>query len=464
MQKFFQAACNFWNSGCCNCIRNIKDKPESTIECKKEETIMFKEEELNFPVETHTREREKSTKQKKSESPIKQKRVIKTWTEEEDNLLKTYYNKYGPNNWHEISKHISGRNPSQCSQRWRRKYKPEKVRKNWTLDEDNLLIILVSQYGQNWQLIANKMKNSKGSINRTGKQVRERYLNKLDPKITKDPFTEEEDAIILDQYQKIGKKWSEIAKILNGRPENSVKNRFYSHIKRKILKEEEEDESEKEGLAEKIATEENEENSEESSDHEDERNEYYIGVNEPLPGNRNQNMEPEYENNMNNMMEVENEPKEQKQQETYMLKLEDINQMQSTMFTSNYDNVSQNIIEPQVKPIFDPYASTKIGIEPYIKHIEYKVSLDIGNYEHQKDLDMLHHPSSQNPENQNVFSKSTETEKLLKSRNTFEKMESLNSNNDEDNNLQVKLKIEETQRIEEEMPNLIPVENYINNK
>lgn len=36
-------------------------------------------------------------------------------------------------------------------------------------------------------------------------------------------------------YYKIGPKWSEIAKHLNHRPENMVKNRFYTHLKKKNL-------------------------------------------------------------------------------------------------------------------------------------------------------------------------------------------------------------------------------------
>ena len=32
----------------------------------------------------------------------------------------------------------------------------------------------------------------------------------------------------------IGPKWSEISKYLQGRPENMVKNRFYSHIKKTL--------------------------------------------------------------------------------------------------------------------------------------------------------------------------------------------------------------------------------------
>lgn len=38
----------------------------------------------------------------------------------------------------------------------------------------------------------------------------------------------EEDLIILEESQKIGKRWAKISKILNGRNENSVKNRYFT--------------------------------------------------------------------------------------------------------------------------------------------------------------------------------------------------------------------------------------------
>lgn len=67
---------------------------------------------------------------------------------------------------------------------------------------------------------------------KNGKQIRERFINKLDPKIKKEEWTEEEDRKILELYSNIGSKWSEISKHLPGRPENKIKNRFYSFIQK----------------------------------------------------------------------------------------------------------------------------------------------------------------------------------------------------------------------------------------
>ena len=70
---------------------------------------------------------------------------------------------------------------------------------------------------------------------RTGKQIRDRYLNKLRPNIRRGEWTIEEDRTLLSCYYQIGHKWSKIATYLPGRTEGQVKNRFYSHIKKKIL-------------------------------------------------------------------------------------------------------------------------------------------------------------------------------------------------------------------------------------
>ena len=150
------------------------------------------------------------------------------WTKEEDKNLLEAVTKCGGKNWKKISELMKNRSSTQCSQRWRRLLQVRK-KKAWTFDEDRKLFELIEKYGTNWGFIAKIIHG------RTGKQVRERFLNKLDPKISRTKFTEEEDNLIIDGYLEFGPKWKEIAKRLKGRPENMVKNRFYSHIRKHIL-------------------------------------------------------------------------------------------------------------------------------------------------------------------------------------------------------------------------------------
>lgn len=70
------------------------------------------------------------------------------------------------------------------------------------------MLELISIHNRNWGLIASIMQG------RTGKQIRERYLNKLNPEINNLEWTEAEDLKILELYNEIGSKWTEISKAL----------------------------------------------------------------------------------------------------------------------------------------------------------------------------------------------------------------------------------------------------------
>lgn len=98
--------------------------------------------------------------------------------------------------------------------------------KNWSEDEDDMVQKLIKRVGKNWKLISEMLST------KTGKQIRERYINKLDPSIKKQPWTKEEDMMLIKCIKEFGSKWSEISKSLPGRPENMIKNRFYSYIKK----------------------------------------------------------------------------------------------------------------------------------------------------------------------------------------------------------------------------------------
>lgn len=72
---------------------------------------------------------------------------------------------------------------------------------------------------------------------RVGKQIRDRWVNHLNPNINHLPFSREDDLLLWDGHKKLGKRWVEIStKFFNStRSENHIKNRWYSASFKKFI-------------------------------------------------------------------------------------------------------------------------------------------------------------------------------------------------------------------------------------
>lgn len=155
------------------------------------------------------------------------------WLRDEDERLRVAVARFGGKNWKMIAETLgNGRTDVQCLHRWNKVLKPGLIKGPWTPEEDRILTNLITRYGVGkirWCDLALHLPG------RIGKQCRERWCNHLDSRIRKGQWTPEEDDMVFRWQQKLGNKWSEIAKLLPGRTENAVKNRFNSAARRKWL-------------------------------------------------------------------------------------------------------------------------------------------------------------------------------------------------------------------------------------
>jgi hypothetical protein len=91
-----------------------------------------------------------------------------------------------------------------------------------------MLSAAVARYGSNrWDAVAAYIPG------RNATQCRERWMFRIGPGLNKTPFERWEDDLIIDARKTLGNHWTLIASKLPGRSSCSVKNRWYSVLRKR---------------------------------------------------------------------------------------------------------------------------------------------------------------------------------------------------------------------------------------
>ncbi|KAF5354551.1 hypothetical protein D9758_011205 [Tetrapyrgos nigripes] len=154
-------------------------------------------------------------------APPRPRRTRTYWTKEEDGILISAVETFAgsPSQWSEIAKCLEGRSPKDCRKRWANGLNTSLKKGSWTADEDTKLRQAVLAYNYDWARI------SKVVGNRSGDQCSKRWREVVDPSINKDPWTPEEDELLLKLFAKHGSAWQEIKEHFRNRRGLQCRNR-----------------------------------------------------------------------------------------------------------------------------------------------------------------------------------------------------------------------------------------------
>lgn len=157
-------------------------------------------------------------------------RTTTTWTPEEDELLTRLVNEAnGSPSWSSISRYFDHKTAPQLAGRWDKVLNPSLIKGSWTAEEDRTILRFVEENGvRDWSKLALLLNG------RTGKQCRERFKNHLDPSVSHDPWTPEEDRKLIELHSQYGNAWTKMATFFEGRSDNCIKNRWNSTLKKRI--------------------------------------------------------------------------------------------------------------------------------------------------------------------------------------------------------------------------------------
>ena len=119
-----------------------------------------------------------------------------------------------------------------CTEKAEREKKDVGAQFTWAESEDIKLRELVTLYkGKRWDAVAVAVSNESSAF-KTAKQCRERWHNHLNPALTSRPWSEEEEDKLFSLHPSVGSRRSEIARVIVGRTDNTIKNYFLCKLRK----------------------------------------------------------------------------------------------------------------------------------------------------------------------------------------------------------------------------------------
>lgn len=147
--------------------------------------------------------------------------------------------------WVEISELLPSSSAESLKYRWfSLAHDPSDFQNEWTTNDDSALMDVIydnepdlldfhkqASCKVRWSQLAMKF-NNVSNHPKLGKHCKERWLNHLSPHLNKNPWTDQEDILLLEQALVHNNKWSKITQFFPGRTQHNIKNRFMSLIAR----------------------------------------------------------------------------------------------------------------------------------------------------------------------------------------------------------------------------------------
>ena len=100
------------------------------------------------------------------------------------------------------------------------KYISQNKRLRFSKEDDIQLKEFVQKYGEDWNLIASLMEG------KNSRQVKDRYMKYLSPDLNHNPWIIEEDELLKQKINEMGKKWNLLVKFFPNRTDIALKNRW----------------------------------------------------------------------------------------------------------------------------------------------------------------------------------------------------------------------------------------------